>query len=80
MISYASIQKYRKLYPNDICAYSEPGDSVLISNKDTGDSFISPDDETDDIFLERIEKSSEIGKNLFYEEWKRFEYEKESIY
>lgn len=80
MISYSCILKYRELYPNDYCAYSEPSDNVLVSNKKTGNSFISSHEETDEIFLDRIERSKKTGENLFYKEWTRFEYKKDLIY
>lgn len=80
MISYTSILEYRKLYPNDICVYNEPGNGILISNRTTGASFISPDGESDETFLDRISRSKEENKNLFYDEWEKFEYEEGMIY
>lgn len=80
MISYSSILKYRDLYPNDFCAYGEPSDNVLISNNETGESFVSPSDETDEVFLDRINRCKESNKNLFYDEWEKFEYKEGIIY
>lgn len=80
MISYASVLEYRRIYPDDICAYNEPGNGVIISNKTTGLSFISPDSESDDTFLDRIARCGKENKNLFYEEWNTFENENGMIY
>lgn len=70
MISYESIKQYRKSFPKDSCAYDAAGyGEVLVTNGDTGASFRSELNETDELFIDRIKRSIEQGKNLFYEEW-----------
>lgn len=38
-----------------------------------GDSteYIMPLDESDEVFLDRIERSKQAGRNLFFEEWEK---------
>lgn len=75
MISYESIKQYRKAFPNDRCAYHEPGyGEVFVTNGETGTSYISPLNETDDAFLDRLRRSIEQNTNLFYAEWRPLVY------
>ena len=69
MINYSCIKKYREQYPNDICAFSEPGPGVMITSKVNRKSFISPADETEESFLERLKRSIEDNHNYFYDDW-----------
>ena len=80
MISYSCILKYRDAYPNDYCAYVEPSDNVLVCDNNNAISVVSPPDETDEAFMDRLSRSKKAGENLFYKEWKTFEYEKGMIY
>lgn len=81
MISYESIKQYRKVFPNDSCAYDAVGyGEVIITNGNTGESFRSNSAETDEVFLDRIKRSVEQNQNLFYDEWSPMVYNEGCIY
>lgn len=79
MISFECMDAYRKQYPQDECAPEEPGD-VMITRSFDRQSFVPPKDETNEIFMDRLERSKKADRNLFYEEWKPFEYEDDCDY
>lgn len=79
MLTDTCIEKYREQYPLDDCFYGEPNDLIMISN-DENVTVIQPIDETEAVFLDRLERSKKAGKNLFFEEWNRFEYEEGMLY
>lgn len=80
MLSTKVIFEYRKEFPNDRCFFCESGTGVFIDSKSEEKTFISPFDETDEIFIDRIKRSKEVGRNLFYEEWNTFEYNPDYVY
>lgn len=80
MISASCIFKYRKQYPNDYCSVFEPSSKIMISENGSGQTYISPTAEDDETFLDRLERSKSIGKNLFYEEWDKFEVDNSVVY
>lgn len=81
MISYNSIKQYRNAFPDDSCAYDAAGyGEVIITNGKTGESFRSDLAETDEKFLDRIKRSAEQSKNLFYDEWNRVAFKEGCIY
>lgn len=73
MLSDKCIDIYEEQYPEDDCGYGEPGDKILISDN-KGHLVIEPENETDETFMERLKRSKECGRNLFYEEWVPFKY------
>lgn len=78
MLSTKCVFEYRNQFPSDKCYFGEPGSQILIENGET--AFISPFNETDKIFFDRLKRSREVGRNLFYEEWDIFEYDSNYIY
>lgn len=76
MISIENIALYREQFATNRCAYLEPDLFMRIGIEDeNGDTHIQPKDETDEIFLDRLERSKAAGRNLFFEEWEKFEFE-----
>lgn len=81
MISYESIKQYREAFPDDSCAYDAVGyGEVIITSGNTGKAFRSDLTETDEVFLDRIKRSIEQAKNLFYDEWSPLVYKEGCIY
>ena len=78
--STACITKYRELFPEDGCAFSEPGPGVFILMHSSGKCLISPFFETNDEFIDRLERCKAENRNLFYEEWSEFSCEDGKIY
>lgn len=81
MVTNESMDLYRKQYPKDHCFYAEETGNIMIELPD-GTSFIPREnkDEEDSVFLDRLERSKQAGRNLFYEEWELFEEEEGVIY
>ena len=73
--------RYGKQYPKDDCGY-EMNTNELVSLANENDEMVIQKDEneTDKIFMDRLKRSKECGRNLFYEEWEPFEYEEGLIY
>lgn len=67
------IDAYWEQYPEESCVRGEPGDELIVSVNET--DYIQPNNETNEMFMNRLERSKERGKNLFAEEWERFEYD-----
>lgn len=80
MISLECIRKYNEQYPDDDCCYEESFGDVVIERGSDGKAFYNPAHEADEVFFDRLNRSKEIGHNLFYEEWEEFEYEPEDDY
>lgn len=73
------IDAYREQYPYDDCSYEEEftDKRIRISNKMTKKMFIEPvvNGESEEIFMDRLRRSKDVGRNLFYEEWLEFTYD-----
>ena len=70
MITDEARMEYWKQY--GAVYYGEPGDGLFVEDDD-GNAYQAPEGETDAIFRDRIRRSKEAGRNLFYEEWKKVE-------
>ncbi len=73
MLTSKCVWAYREQFGNHNCAFAEPGNQIMIFNKETGISYLSPTGETDVVFFDRLARSQSEGRNLFYEEWDPFE-------
>lgn len=69
MVSESSFEIYKSSGLEGKCHYTFGGGIPMIDFPDDGD-YVGPLDETDEIFLDRIERSKQVGRNLFKEEWK----------
>ncbi len=72
MVSYDSISKYWKQYPDGGIGYSEPDGGLMISNLENGKTYKAPANETDELFEDRLERSKKARRNLFFEEWEEY--------
>lgn len=80
-LSHHAISVYARAFPDDDCGYEELTEGLFsICTADATASVIQPEDETEDAFLDRIERSRKAGRNLFYEEWPKHEYEEGCLY
>ena len=68
MIHPESIMEYRKAFSDENCWYAVPSSLVMVTSPEDK-SYLSPIDEDDETFLDRVKRSQEAGRNLFYEEW-----------
>lgn len=74
MISYKCIEAYRKQYPKDGCWTDECWGDAIVEREIDEKSFYNPKGESDEVFMDRLNRSREVGRNLFYEEWEEFDY------
>lgn len=77
-LSEHCIELYSSQYPDDHCGFQVPGYYFKIEHEET--MYIQPETETDESFVDRLERSKKKRRNLFYEEWKSFEYDNENVY
>ncbi len=77
-LSEKCVELYIDQYPDDHCGFQVPGYYFKIEHEET--MYIQPETETDESFVDRLERSRNAGRNLFYEEWDIFEYDGDCIY
>lgn len=81
MISKKCIAAYWQQYPDGAIGYKEPGTKLSVEENETLKAYVAPENETDDVFMDRLRRSKESGRNLFFEEWEEDnEYRKGVIY
>lgn len=73
-ISDECLDAYREQYPGDDCAIDEGLCDVIISRGTDEKTFFNPNGESTEAFMDRLKRSHEAGRNLFYEEWEEYEY------
>lgn len=64
----------------DLGGFEESTGTIMLSRPTDGQLFVPPEGETDKEFAERLKRSKEAGRNLFYEEWVPFSYEEDADY
>lgn len=68
MIEWKAILEYRRYAEGDTCGFLHEYDGklVIVHNDKY---YLCPEEETTESFLDRIQRSTELKRNLFYEEW-----------
>lgn len=66
------ILEYRKQFANSQC-YILASEGALVVVAESGERYVAPDNETKESFMDRLKRSKELGENLFYKEWIRFD-------
>ena len=75
------LDAYEQLYPKDELGYEECAYwRLVIDRHGTRKAYIQPQEETIETFMDRLARSKEAGRNLFYEEWERLKYKKHCFY
>ena len=60
---------YDETFPDSkLCIHAPDGDIVAVDYAN-GQDHVMPEDETDEAFYDRISRSKQCGRNLFFEEW-----------
>ncbi len=83
MISDSARREYQSVFAPVRLRGSFIYDALVTTNPETGKTYICPMLETDEVFLDRIERSKQAGRNLFFEEWpeaKPFVHDPEKLY
>ena len=68
-------RKYVDQYPDDGCGFSTTSGQMIIEGD--GGLYVQPLSETEEVFLERLNRSRKSNRNLFYEEWIKFDVDKD---
>ena len=74
-LSHNCLIAYHKQFPKGDCGFDDPSGKVGITDPKNDTYYLQPDGETDESFMDRLERSKKAERNLFYKEWKPFEYE-----
>ena len=77
-MSDAMFTAYEEAFPESkLCFLSPSGDMTAVDlEKDI--EYVKPFDETEEVFMDRIRRSKEQGRNLFFEEWPQYVHEWET--
>lgn len=78
MLDDECLMAYRKQYPKTESGFAEPSGGIMLTYR--GKTVIETHGETKEIFFDRLKRSKETNKNLFFKEWEKFEYDPDSIY
>lgn len=71
MLGQACIEAYERQYPADRCGIDEWEDRIVIESASGEIAVCEPFGETGETFMDRLERSREEHRNLFYDEWTR---------
>ena len=77
-MSDAMFTAYEEAFPESkLCILSPSGDMTAV-DLENNKEYVKPFDETEEVFMDRIRRSKEQGRNLFFEEWPLFVHEWET--
>ena len=77
-MSDSIICAYEEAFPNSkVCFLMPSGDLSVVDFKNNRE-YRMPEDESEETFMDRIRRSQEQGRNLFFEEWPLFVHEWET--
>ena len=73
--------EHEAIFGKSSCGYEMCcGDRIVVTDHETGKHYAAPDDETAAGMLDRINRSIQVGRNLFYEEWEPIEIDPDALY
>ena len=73
MVNLNMFDDYQEAFPESKMAALEPSGEVVAIDYANGTKHLMPDEETNVTFYDRIRRSQECGRNLFFEEWPVYE-------
>ena len=65
----AVIIAYEEAFPESKLCFLSPSGNVAVVDFANNEEYVMPDEETEESFMDRIRRSQEAGRNLFFEEW-----------
>ena len=74
MVNESLIEDYREAFNGAPIGFEEPNGELTVSDCEHDKMYVAPAGETDESFLDRINRSKESGRNLFFEEWPIYVY------
>ena len=63
------IMAYEEVFPESKLCFLSPSGDMTAVDLEKNKEFVMPFDETEEVFMDRIRRSKEQGRNLFFEEW-----------
>ena len=69
---------YEEAFPESKLCFLSPGGDATAVDLENEKEYVMPFDETEEVFMDRIKRSQQAGRNLFFEEWKPLEHEWET--
>ena len=60
---------YREAFPDSKLCFLMPDGDVTVVDFENNREYKMPLEETTESFMDRIRRSQEVGRNLFFEEW-----------
>ena len=60
---------YREAFPDSKLCFLMPDGAVTVVDFENNHEYKMPLEETTESFMDRIRRSQEVGRNLFFEEW-----------
>ena len=77
-MSDAMIIAYQEAFPESKLCFLSPSGDMTAVDLENNKEYVKPFDETEEVFMDRIRRSKDRGRNLFFEEWPLFVHEWET--
>ena len=77
-MSDSIICAYEEAFPNSKVCFLMPSGDLSVVDFNSNREYRMPEEETEETFMDRIRRSQEQGRNLFFEEWPPFVHEWET--
>lgn len=73
--------EHEEIFGQSGCGYEMCcGDRIVVTDYRTDKHYIAPENETAAGIMDRIQRSIQAGRNLFYEEWEPVEIKTDVLY
>lgn len=77
-MSDSIICAYEEAFPNSKVCFLMPSGDLSVVDFSSNREYRMPEDESEETFMDRIRRSQEQGRNLFFEEWPQYFHEWET--
>lgn len=74
-MSESIICAYEEAFPNSKVCFLMPSGDLSVVDFSSDREYRMPEDESEETFMDRIRRSQEQGRNLFFEEWPQYVHE-----
>ena len=69
MVSGETMILYSNTFKGSELFFDFNSRKIMVNRESDGKLFVRPNGETDETIIDRIERSKQAGRNLFFEEW-----------
>lgn len=75
------VDEHEDIFGKSGCGYEMClGDRIVVTDYAANKRYVAPDRETPARFIDRIQRSIQAGRNLFFEEWESVEIDTNLLY